>query len=145
MNRLPIAVSCGCLALLALATPAPGQEKTPPTIVRDGSLLTLRGPLAYSVAFQPDGKQLATGCKNQVVLWDAITGKQIRALDGHKGIVAWVAFSPDGQRLFAADTQNIKAWNPATGAELFTIPSKGYKHFVLTPDGKQWPCCKKTT
>ncbi|MGH6937195.1 MAG: WD40 repeat domain-containing protein, partial [Methylocella sp.] len=54
----------------------------------------------YSVAFSPDGARVLTGSRdNTARLWDAATGKEIRAFTGHEDIISSVAFSPDGARV----------------------------------------------
>jgi WD40 repeat protein len=53
-----------------------------------------------SVAFSPDGRLIATGAYDPVVrIWDAETGRAIRALGGHGEGYSYVAFSPDSSRL----------------------------------------------
>ena len=45
-------------------------------------------------------KWLAAGDWNgMVTIWDAVAGKQVRDLPGHRGQVTSLAFSPDGKRL----------------------------------------------
>jgi WD40 repeat protein len=64
-------------------------------------LLTI--PLAdrsYRVAFNPDGRQLATVSEGQSAwLWDAATGRKLVSLRVFGGQLGGVAFSPDGRSL----------------------------------------------
>ena len=54
----------------------------------------------YSVAFAPDGKQVLTGSSDKTArLWDAQSGKELRAFTGHADWVRSVAFSPDGKQV----------------------------------------------
>ncbi|MBX9623269.1 MAG: hypothetical protein K2X82_05605 [Gemmataceae bacterium] len=50
------------------------------------------------LAFSPDGKLVATGGR-RARLFDAATGEERAAFDGHRFTVSAVAFSPDGRRL----------------------------------------------
>ncbi|HEV3256647.1 MAG TPA: protein kinase [Gemmataceae bacterium] len=50
-----------------------------------------------NVAYSPDGRRLATAharTRHNLTVWDATTGKEIRTLQGHTGLVWSVAFSP---------------------------------------------------
>ncbi len=75
--------------------------------------------LLFSMAFSPDGKQLASaGADGTVKVWDAATGQETRTLYGHTGFVYSVAFSPDGQRLASASLdKTVKVCDVATGRE----------------------------
>jgi len=56
-------------------------------------------------ACSPDGTRLVSGGGTKgerLYLWDAPTGKQLCALDGHRTCVFRVCFSPDGQRILSA-------------------------------------------
>jgi hypothetical protein len=118
--------------------------------------------LAWSLAFSPDGKTLATGSgggsgaftPGTVILWEVATGKQRAALPGHQRQIYWVGFSPDGKTLASAsgppldwDEQGklppgqLKLWNVATAKECLTIPLRmaspmQFFDFVFTADGK---------
>jgi len=51
-----------------------------------------------------------------VKLWDAVTGKLDKTLDGHLGYVHAVAYSPDGRHIVSGSFDRIvKVWDAAMG------------------------------
>jgi hypothetical protein len=55
--------------------------------------------LVEAVAFSPDGKTLASGGYQEVILWDATTGNIAHKVGGFTDRVVALAFSPDGKLL----------------------------------------------
>ncbi|MBC8350585.1 MAG: protein kinase [Planctomycetes bacterium] len=75
-----------------------------------------------SIAFSPDGKQLAAA-NNQnktVKLWNLSTTKVEKTFEGHSGSVLCVAFSSDGQYIASGGSEVI-VWNVASGKATETI------------------------
>lgn len=66
-----------------------------------------------SVAYSPDGRYLATGDEDDVViLRDPSTGQPLRTLTGSGGEARSIAFSPDGQYLAVGTSlSKIDLWN----------------------------------
>jgi len=98
---------------------------------------------AYCVAFSPDGRRLVLGTKAEAVLWDAVTGRQLRTFGRHGGEVTAVAFSPDGQQVLTGGSDGIaRLWDVATGQELAWLMSfnpsgigQQPEWLVATPEG----------
>jgi WD40 repeat protein len=57
----------------------------------------------WSVAFSPDGAQLASASGDTVHLWDAVSSQELCTLKKHTNSFYSVAFSPDGARLASAE------------------------------------------
>ncbi len=102
---------------------------------------------AWSVAFSPDGRMLASAAGNwacpegsgELKLWDVRTGAEVRSLPGHEALVFCVAFSPDGQALASASwDETVRLWDATTGKLRRVL--RGHKapvrSLAFSPDGR---------
>jgi hypothetical protein len=107
-------------------------------------------------ASAPDGRIIVTGSASPyaievgwrggtpgdgdaaIRLWDAESGQQVRALEGHRDAVRAVAFAADGRQILSAsDDGTMRLWDVASGLQVRRL--KGYGSRVLgvalAPDG----------
>ena len=108
------------------ATAGPGNTGKVYDLANGGrELLTLEGHTAVviTLAFSPDGKQIATTSEDKSVkLWDAETGQELRTFTRHTHFTSRVVFSPDGTRLASGSfDRTVKVWDIQTGQELLTL------------------------
>ena len=77
----------------------------------------------YTVAFHPDGKQLASGGWDQSIkIWDAARGVIVRSLAGHRGFVTKLAYGADGRRLAScSEDRSVRVWDAETGRGVATL------------------------
>ncbi|CAM0142958.1 ribosome assembly [Umbelopsis sp. WA50703] len=86
-------------------------------VTRCSSTLSGHTEAILSVAFSPDGTQLATGSGDTTVrIWDLNTETPQHTLKGHKNWVLYIAWSPDGKTLASGSMDNtVRLWDPKTG------------------------------
>ncbi len=66
----------------------------------------------YSVAWSPDGKQLASaGHDGTVQVWNATDGGNVYTYKGHTNVVLAMAWSPDGKRIASGSVdKTVQVW-----------------------------------
>jgi WD40 repeat protein len=98
-----------------------------------------------AVTFSPDGRTVATGCKDKVArLWDSATGASLgKAMVNQLPVVA-VAFSPDGKTLLTGcsddfyTTGEARLWDARSGQPIAPPRtfSRGVSAIAFRPDGQ---------
>jgi WD40 repeat protein len=97
------------------------------------------------LAATPDGKALAAGTGDDVVLWDAATGREKARLKGHRSRPNDARFSADGKWLASVSKTDLILWEPATGKKLLheqaALDDRGdaatpFDHVALSADGR---------
>jgi eukaryotic-like serine/threonine-protein kinase len=114
----------------------------PPDMVFQGPCETRRKfGVAYTVAFSPDGRQLAAGSDGRVKVWDWKNRPEVPELTfpGHNKFAISVAFSRDGKRLASASSgEGVYLCDAqAEGPPLRTFPAHHHPVSALafSPDG----------
>ena len=73
--------------------------------------------MVSTIAFSPDGTQLASGSYDKSLkIWNTATGRETATCQGHGNTVCSVAFSLDGKRLASGSwDQTVRLWDPSPG------------------------------
>jgi WD40 repeat protein len=90
-------------------------------------------------AWSRDGTRLASGylLSGAIKIWDAIRGKEVVNLPGHKDPPLSLAWSPNGLHLASAATYDgtVKIWDTTTGKSLTLNDEAAVSSVAWNPDG----------
>ena len=90
--------------------------------------------------FSPDGRQISVGLSaGSVLLLNAETGNEIRALRGNRDHVNAISYAPDGQRLAATSCDGaVRIWDTTSGTLLHALKGHEARVFgvAFSPDGQ---------
>ena len=92
-----------------------------------------------SVAYSPDGCQIASGSEDWTVwIWDLENGEK-RMLKGHTGGVRSVAYSPDGHQIASgSEDGTVRIWDLENGeSRVLKGHTGGVRSVAYSPDGHQ--------
>jgi WD40 repeat protein len=126
-----------CL-LLAMFSPVVVQAQEPKLelVLQTGHTSSIE-----SVALSADGKLALTGSRdNTAILWDCISGQQLRSFKAHIDWVRCVALSADGKRaLIGSEDGTVTLWDSVTGNKLHTFAGHAnrVRSVALSADGKR--------
>jgi WD40 repeat protein len=100
---------------------------------------------ASKIAFNPDGKRIATSHPNneKIRIWDSVTRKVILTISEDVGWVNFLFFSPDGNHIISSATSKetykpiFTIWDANTGKKKIILSTKPeqYSPIAISPDG----------
>ncbi len=109
--------------------------------VSNGKIIDTLEREAENVIFSPDGKYILTTTENNFnpLIYDAISGKLLYELVGHKSGILSCIFSQDGKYIVTASRdKTAKLWETNSGKLIYTM--EGHQDYVnsaiFSPDGK---------
>lgn len=110
-------------------------------------LLTFEGhtDVVFDVcSFEADGRTLLASASRDatVMIWDPVSGRQLRVLRGHVGDVRAVLFVA-GVLISAGEDATVRVWDPSTGAQLRVLAD--YRGATVVERGGRVLMASKTT
>ena len=87
-----------------------------------------------SIAYSTDGRLIASSSINEIKIWNAVTGIEIRTINTEN--VYTIAFSPDGKTLISGAKEGLILWDVSTGREKNTLYAGYVASVVYSPDGR---------
>ena len=87
-------------------------------------------------AFLSDDRLLSGSLDKTMRVWDAGSGRGIRATSGHGAAVLDIIFAPNGKWIASAGTV-VKVWDAKTGQQLFQLNSGDRTRLAVSPDSQR--------
>jgi WD40 repeat protein len=84
--------------------------------------------------------QIATVDRNNIYLWDGVTGEKLTTLEGHTNTVWCLSYRPDGRQLASgSDDHTVRLWNLERGDAQATLEGHtgGVVGLSYSADGRQ--------
>ena len=107
------------------------------TFAKVGPTIAGHSDVVMSVAWNSDGKWLATGSQDKTVrLWQWPEGKELKVFKDHSDAVTRVAFSPDNKSLYTASMDhNLRRYDTDKGnlIRAFTGHNEGVTAMAFSP------------
>jgi WD40 repeat protein len=138
------ALAAGLLGLGLATLPAAGQQGEGTGEWKLKAVLPAHNHGTHCVAFDPEGKVLASGGFDGVVkLWDPATGKARAVLRGHRQYVSGLAFTDAGKSLVSVSFDGVmKTWDVTRGREASSVPLGAFVASLrFSHDGKTMAIC----
>jgi WD40 repeat protein len=129
------AILASVLVAVSIARADEANDK-PALVLQAGHSTTIN-----SVVVSSDGKLILTASSDRTIkLWDAASGRVIRAFTGHTRDVYCALFSPDGKSIISASEDGtVRIWEIESGRAVRTLETKETVTGValaVSPDGK---------
>ncbi len=104
--------------------------------------------IVFRIALAESGRQfVACDNKNQCIMWDLESGKEIRRFRGHESSVYTALFAFEGKTLLTGSGDGtVRFWDVQTGEQKYSTQKVSYSIYTLapSPDGKEvLACCSK--
>jgi WD40 repeat protein len=122
----------GRILAVAVDRPPSGMD----VLLYDWNTEKVHFPLTHpgvvrGLAWHPEGKLLAVSCGLHIHVWDTVTGRLLKILEGHHAEPTALAFSHAGGLLVSTGWDDtLRLWDPLAGKELLW---KANARFTLTP------------
>jgi len=107
---------------------------------RPSQILRFPATQCQAVTFSPDGKRLAYGSMDDLIIRDIANDRELVRLQDHNSTLSACAFHSSGDYVATVShDRRLKLWNARTGQMLYTLIAHGDKIKTVTfsPDGNK--------